>query len=192
MLSRPKKMFWVAAVALLVLCTLSRPAAAADSWIAIHQTSGHDWLYSLSEIEGITCGADELYVTKADRTDTYALSSIVSIEFIPYTTTVGVEGPGGVPTTVIPWHLFQNFPNPFSPETQIGFDLPAAGPAEIRIFDARGRLVRTLIDEKRPAGRQSVKWDGRDDAGREVASGVYFYTLKARGVGENRRMILVK
>ncbi len=192
MLNKPRKKSWVAAFALLVLCALSQLAAAADSWIAIHQTDGHDWLYTLSEIEGITYGADELYVVTAGRTDTYPLSSIVSIEFIPSTATVGVEGPGGGPISVDPSHLFQNYPNPFSPETHIGFDLPSAGRAEIRIYDARGRLVRTLVDEKRPAGRQNVKWDGRDEAGREVASGIYFYSLTAPGVDENRRMILVK
>lgn len=192
MLKLLRREIWVTAAACLLACLLPQLAAAADSWLAIHQTSGHDWLYALSEIEGITYGADELYVTTAQRIDTYSLSSIVSIEFIPYGTTVGVGGPGGGPTTGTPWHLFQNFPNPFSPETQIGFDLPSAGRAEIRIYDARGRLVRTLVNENRPAGRQSVKWDGRDASGREVASGVYFYSLSAPGVDENRRMILVK
>lgn len=192
MLTNATKVFWVAAATLLLLSCQSQLAAAAESWIAVHQTDGHDWLYKLSEIEGITYGDDELYVTTADRTDTYALFSIVSIEFIPYATTVDVGGPRGGPISVNSSHLFQNHPNPFWPETQIGFDLPRAGRTEIRIHDARGRLVRTLVNEKRPAGRQSVTWDGRDESGRELSSGVYFYSLTAPGVDENRRMILVK
>ena len=191
-LMQPRKTLEVTAATLALICAISQLAVAADSWLAIHQTNGHDWLYTLSETEEITYGANELYVKTAQRIDTYALSSIESIEFIPYTTTVGVDGPGGGPISVGPSHLFQNYPNPFSPGTQIGFDLPSAGRAEIRIYDARGRLVRTLVDEKRPAGRQSVIWDGRDEAGRELASGVYFYSLKAPRVGEYRRMILVK
>jgi len=180
-----------AAAVILLLCGLSQ-IAVADSWLAIRQTNGHDWLYTLDEIERITYGENELYVTTADGTDVYDLDAIVRIDFLPDTTTVGVEGPGNRPTSIDPLHLFQNRPNPFSPETRIAFDLPLPGRAELRVYDVSGRLIRTLVDEKRPAGPYSVRWDGRDDAGRAVASGVYFYSLRAPGVEENRRMILVK
>lgn len=182
----------VAAAAILLLCGCSQIAVAGDSWLAVRQTSGHDWLYALDEIERITYGVDELYVTTVDGTDTYALEAIVRIDFLPDTTTVGVDGPGDRPISIDPSHLFQNQPNPFSPATWIAFDLPLDGRAELRIYDVSGRLIRTLMDEKRPAGPHSVRWDGRDETGRAVASGVYFYSLTAPGVDENRRMILVK
>jgi hypothetical protein len=68
-------------------------------------------------------------------------------------------------------------PNPFNPRTEIRFAQAAAGPVRLEIFDARGRLVRTLLNEVRAAGSQSVVWNGGDDAGREVASGVYLVRL---------------
>jgi flagellar hook assembly protein FlgD len=191
-LTQPRRKLGMTAAVVVLLCGLSQLAVAADSWLAIHQTNDHEWLYTLNEIEHMTYGTNELYVTTANGTDTYALEAIVRIEFIPDTTTVGVDGPGGRPVSIDPSHLFQNYPNPFSPETQIAFDLPSAGRAEIRIYDAKGRLIRMLIDEKRPAGLNSVSWDGRDGTGRAVATGVYFYSLTAPGVDENRRMILVK
>ena len=191
-LTQPRKEYCVAAAAILLLCALSQIAMAAESWLVIRQTNGHKWLYTMDEIERITYGEDELYVTTADGTDTYALEAIVRIDFIPDTTTVGIDGPRDRPISIDPSHLFQNQPNPFSPETQITFDLPLAGRAELKIFDVSGRLIRTLVDEKLPAGPHSVRWDGRDETGRAVTSGVYFYSLTASGVDESRRMILVK
>ena len=180
------------AATVVLLCVISQIAMAGDAWLAVRQANGHDYMYTLNEIERITYGADELYVVRAGGTDTYALDDIVRIDFISDTTTVGVEGPGDRPISLDPRHLFQNAPNPFWPDTRIAFDLPAAGRAELRIFDVSGRLIRTLVDEKRPAGPHSVRWDGRDETGKAVPSGVYFYSLTAPGVDENRRMILVK
>jgi flagellar hook assembly protein FlgD len=88
-------------------------------------------------------------------------------------------------------HLFQNQPSPFSPETRISFDLPQAGPVELVIYGVNGRLIRRLVKDARPAGRHTASWNGRDDAGEKVGSGIYFYQLTALGVEESRRMILL-
>jgi hypothetical protein len=64
-------------------------------------------------------------------------------------------------------------PNPFNPRTTLSFELPAAGPARLAVFDPAGRLVRVLVDGHLPAGPHSVVWDGCDRSGREVGSGVY-------------------
>jgi hypothetical protein len=88
-------------------------------------------------------------------------------------------------------HLFQNQPNPFSPETRIAFDLPKSGPVELVIYSVNGRLIRRLVKDTREAGRHTASWDGRDDAGEKVGSGIYFYQLIATGVDESRRMILL-
>ena len=85
-----------------------------------------------------------------------------------------------------------NFPNPFNPSTAIRFDLAASGPVALRIFDAGGRLVRTLVDGPRAAGAQSAVWDGRNDSAAPVASGVYFYRLEAPGFEASERMVLTK
>ncbi len=73
-------------------------------------------------------------------------------------------------------------PNPFNPRTTIGFDVPASGgDVRLELYDARGRLVRTLVTGHREPGRQEAVWDGRSDAGRRLPSGVYFARLRAAG-----------
>ena len=89
-------------------------------------------------------------------------------------------------------YLAQNFPNPFNPATKIAFGLHAAGTVKLGIYDASGRLVRTLINGARPAGHYSETWDGRDERGVAVASGVYFYRLDAGSFSETRKMVVLK
>ena len=88
--------------------------------------------------------------------------------------------------------LAQNWPNPFNPITNIGFGIKEPAYVSLRIYDAAGRLVTTLIDESRPAGRYDTVWDGTDSAGGAVASGVYFYMLKAGQFEETKKMILLR
>jgi len=86
-----------------------------------------------------------------------------------------------------------NFPNPFNPATVIRYDLPVAAEVGLRIYDVSGRLVRVLLDDTvQEPGRRSVAWDGRDNGGKHVASGVYFYELEANGEERRRKMILLK
>lgn len=88
--------------------------------------------------------------------------------------------------------LRPSYPNPASPGTTIEFDLESSARVDLRIFDASGRLVRTLMQSDRLSGRQRVVWDGRDDSGGRVAAGTYFYELRAdgRAVGTQRTVIL--
>ena len=89
--------------------------------------------------------------------------------------------------------LAQNHPNPFNPTTRIAFDLPRSAVAGLRIFDVEGRLVRTLHAGQRfEAGRHELQWNGRDDAGRALPSGVYLCRLDADGFTQTRRMTLLK
>jgi flagellar hook assembly protein FlgD len=88
--------------------------------------------------------------------------------------------------------LAQNFPNPFNPSTTIAFGLKETGHVSLRVYDAAGRLVVTLIDESRPAGSYSMTWNGLSDSGSKAASGVYFYRLTAGTFVETRKMILLK
>ncbi|HEU4366512.1 MAG TPA: FlgD immunoglobulin-like domain containing protein, partial [Candidatus Krumholzibacteria bacterium] len=90
--------------------------------------------------------------------------------------------------------LEQNAPNPFNPSTRIVYVVrsPEAVRVSLDIFDARGRLVRRLVRQRPTAGPATATWDGRDDAGREVSSGVYFYRLTAGATTITRRMTLLK
>jgi hypothetical protein len=83
-------------------------------------------------------------------------------------------------------------PNPFNPSTTVRFELARSAQARVRVYDVSGRLVRTLVDGPRPAGMQSVVWDGRDDAGQPAASGVYLVRMAADGVEQSVKASLVK
>jgi len=112
-----------------------------------------------------------------------------AIDNIDISASTNASGAGDLPAALT---LAQNHPNPFNPSTTIGFSLAREGRVELSIYDARGALVRTLVDGSRPAGDQQVVWNGRDDGDRQVAAGVYLYRLRADGREIQRKMTLVK
>ncbi len=88
--------------------------------------------------------------------------------------------------------LDANYPNPFNPVTMIRYNLHKATQVELRIYDVRGALVRTLVSEFQAAGEKNVTWDGLSNSGQKVASGVYFYQLKTLEFNRTRKMILLR
>jgi spore coat protein A len=102
----------------------------------------------------------------------------------PYTGIAGVPEYG--------YHLSPVMPNPFNPSTVIAFELPERVHISLRIYDVAGRWVRTLLDEARGAGRHRVTWNGRNQAGIEVASGVYFVEMKTQRFREVRKAVFLK
>lgn len=88
--------------------------------------------------------------------------------------------------------LLPNSPNPFNPHTAISFDLARDGQAQLSIFSLEGRRVRTLVKSALPAGRHSVAWDGRDERGNSVASGVYLMRLESGKETAARKIVLAK
>jgi hypothetical protein len=88
--------------------------------------------------------------------------------------------------------LAQNTPNPFNPTTLIRYQLSDREHVTLSVYDANGQLVRTLVDEVRPVGKNEATWDGRNEAGATVGSGVYFYRLDAGKFSESKKMVLLK
>jgi hypothetical protein len=89
--------------------------------------------------------------------------------------------------------LGQNYPNPFNPSTTIPFSLARDTRVALRVYNVRGQLVRTLLDEPMKAGADySVVWDGHDDRGTPVASGVYFYHMVTDRWAKTNKMVLLK
>jgi len=90
------------------------------------------------------------------------------------------------------FELFQNYPNPFNQFTQIGFTLENPAFVDLTIYDLLGRKVKTLVSENLPTGYKSVLWDGTDESGKEVASGIYLYELKAGDFSMSKKLVLLK
>jgi len=88
--------------------------------------------------------------------------------------------------------LEQNHPNPFNPVTQIRFALPSDGTAELRVYNIAGQEIRTLASRNFSAGEHSVSWDGKDNLGNPVSSGVYFYQLRSTNFTQMKKMVLLR
>lgn len=96
---------------------------------------------------------------------------------------------GGLPLTLA---LHQNYPNPFNPETTIHYQVNKADFVELTIYNTRGQMIRRLVHQHQTPGEYQVQWDGKDEAGQVVASGVYLYRLQSREFIQTRKMILVR
>ena len=88
--------------------------------------------------------------------------------------------------------LHQNYPNPFNPTTVIEYALPKSAPVKIQIFNILGQVVRNLVDEPQEPGYKTVYWDGKDNSGSEVSSGIYFYRIVAGDFVKCKKMALLK
>lgn len=102
------------------------------------------------------------------------------------------SSPDGAPSVVTTWHLDQNYPNPFNPTTQISFGLGRGGHVQLSVFNVLGQKIRTLVNTNYPAGDHTVLWDGRDDNGQIVSSGVYLYRLESGKYTNTRKMLMLK
>ncbi|RME19554.1 MAG: T9SS C-terminal target domain-containing protein, partial [Candidatus Zixiibacteriota bacterium] len=90
------------------------------------------------------------------------------------------------------YSLNQNYPNPFNPTTEISFALPEAANVTLDIYNVLGQRVTSLINGELPAGEHTVTWNGTNDAGASVASGVYFYRLTAGSFVQTKKMMMLK
>ncbi len=88
----------------------------------------------------------------------------------------------------------QNYPNPFNPSTTVAFDIPEGKEVNVRlnVYNMRGQLIRTLVNEVKSEGSYQIQWDGADNYGRRVSSGVYFYRITTGEFSQTRKMVLLK
>ena len=128
------------------------------------------------EVEALASFADFSESTfRGGAISVLSISSLVSAESIPST-----------------FALDQNYPNPFNPETTIRYHLPEQATVTLTVYNLEGQLIRKLESGQRNAGTYEVIWDSRDDNGRQVASGVYFYRLQAGEFIAVKKLILMK
>lgn len=160
-------------------------------------TSATDWEEKLT----IPVKAKYVKLELLDSDDNYRALS----EFEVYTTPLIGSGPNALAGSAfnntkkaIPskYALNQNYPNPFNPETMITFDLPEQAKVSLQVYNLMGQTIRSLVNENKPAGSYRIQWDGKDDNGKAVASGVYFYQIKAIGnsktFSQKMKMMLVR
>jgi len=119
------------------------------------------------------------------RTYTYQVGGLQGDrEFLSFTLSVSVPA--------IPLTLYQNYPNPFNPSTSISFYMPAPDGVRLEIFDVQGRRIRTLADRQMEGGRHTLHWDGFNDAGRKVSSGIYVYRLVCGKRSLTRKLVMMR
>ena len=149
-----------------------------DRWEITIQPDANDVRISL--LPTTSCNANGAVCTQ----DGHALSNGLSAT---------VTGPAAKPVAALQtFALYANYPNPFNAETQMTYALPVAGAVELAIYNVRGQRVRTLVQGVQAAGRYQIVWDGRNDTGAALASGVYLSRLASTQGVRVRRLLLIK
>ncbi|MDP2172535.1 MAG: S8 family serine peptidase [Candidatus Cloacimonadaceae bacterium] len=95
-------------------------------------------------------------------------------------------------TPAITTELKANYPNPFNPNTTIAFNLDKSAPVMIEIFNQKGQKIKTLVNSDFPTGNHSIAWNGKDDNGNGVSSGIYYYRMKSGKFSSTRKMVMMK
>ncbi|MFH1277068.1 MAG: M28 family peptidase [Candidatus Eisenbacteria bacterium] len=151
------------------------------------------WVYVEYDISPLAAGRPSVFfqwTMKADGQETYGGWNIDDVRVFgirsDFLTAVAGESPAP------PLSLPANHPNPFNPVTTIRFDLAREGPVRLAIYDGRGRLIRTLLRGPMTAGTHEEVWNGKDDRGRAVSSGLYFYRLDGAGSSMAGKMTLLR
>lgn len=90
------------------------------------------------------------------------------------------------------FNVSQNYPNPFNPSTTINFDIPNPSEVQIKIFDSNGQKIRDLVNDYRETGNYKVTWDGKDNFGKTVVTGSYFYQIQSGNLVQAKKMIFLK
>jgi hypothetical protein len=116
----------------------------------------------------------------------------VDVGLPPFDILVNDGTPSGAGESPRVASLGQNYPNPFNPSTTIPFTLAREGRVELRVVDVAGRVIATLLEERRAAGAHEAHWDGRDARGVAVSSGVYFAQLRTDDATDRRKLVVLK
>ena len=90
------------------------------------------------------------------------------------------------------WQLNQNHPNPFNPETRISYQVPKTSLVKIEVFNLLGQRIKTLVNEEKSPGTYQINWNGMDDQGKSVVSGIYLYRMQTQSFNQMKRMILLR
>jgi hypothetical protein len=140
------------------------------------------------------CGDPQWY----NHVSTWELATPVHVTMpnntpnIDFNVSTAVEDEEEIAQRPSEFELYQNYPNPFNPGTKIEFALKKTGHVTLHIYNVLGEKVKTLLDQDQPAGFYQINWDGENDNGKPVASGIYLYKLEVNGFSEAKKMLLLK
>ena len=155
-------------------------------WSELYGGNDYDAAYSIHQTSdgGYIVGGKAVGLQWPSGTDMYLirLGDVTALDSEP-------DGWVNVPEKV---ELFQNYPNPFNMSTIIEYQLNRSDRVFLGIYNVSGQLVRTLINEHQMPGRHSVYWNGKDDRGRSVSTGIYFYTIRTKDFAKRRKMIIIR
>ncbi|GAB4338887.1 MAG: hypothetical protein Kow0037_23360 [Calditrichia bacterium] len=167
---------------------INNPASPFPGGTPVFSGNSNGWVVYQFELNNIgpKCrirfrfGSDAAEVGKGWYIDDVEFTPVVSIEHM---------NDGQLPSTV---ELLGNYPNPFNPTTTVRFALPAAGMVELAVYNNLGQKVKTLVSRQMAAGKYNVEWDGRNQSGEAVASGLYYAVLNFKGQRKITKMMLLK
>ncbi|MCP4545155.1 MAG: T9SS type A sorting domain-containing protein [bacterium] len=164
-------------------------------WVSLEHTmeSATEWLqftFNLADYVTLTDQVQVRFIAADEGSGTLVEAAVDDFHLlVAYGVQTAVDNPSALPSRLA---LGGNYPNPFNPTTTITFDMPATGKVDLAIYDVTGRRVATLVQGMVEAGSHEVIWQGRDDRGVSVASGLYFSRLISGGELHTRKMLLLK
>ncbi len=155
---------------------------------ASHLSMGSQWLsFGLGQSDRVDSVTVQWPAGTIDILKNAVVNQIVTIE--EGVTLTSVQEPGVVPGDFV---LDQNYPNPFNPTTSIRYELRASSRVQLSVYNLIGEQVRVLVNETQTAGAKTVVWDGRDDSGIKLSSGLYIYEIQSDNLRESKKMLLLK
>jgi hypothetical protein len=169
-----------------------KPAARGENTVAVLHFTLDDATLDNVDFTAFTttAPAHNLSYLYNEKVDGVPYVREISPEFTGSSVSLNSQSPGA--TLPTEFALEQNTPNPFNPTTMVSFSLPKAAHVNLTIYNVLGQQVKTLVDQDLPAGVQSVEWNGTDNSGRTVASGVYFYRINADQFSATKKMLMLK
>ncbi len=136
--------------------------------------------------------------TDMDDLSTFAVAGMIETPVDDWGTDVSPRGEVTVlgiddaPSLPVKFVLNDNYPNPFNPQTNISFTVPSSGNINLTVYNITGQRVATLVDGYQHSGEHNVQWNGLDQNGNQVSSGIYFYSLKTDASSMTKSMVLLK
>jgi len=150
-----------------------------------------NWLDNSSSNFGWILIGNESDIKTAKRFDSRENSNVSNrpLLTLTYNSTTNVENLNPIPSE---FELSQNYPNPFNPDTEIRFNLPKASFITLEVYNSLGQQIRTLVSQQLNFGQYAINWNGRNEFGEMMNSGIYYYRIKTKQFSEIKRMILLK